>query len=1311
MGEIYRATDLATNERVALKLLNRGAEPLERARFMREIEVLADLRHPGIVTYIDHGDWPDGRPYLAMEWLEGEDLSQRQNRLPLGMNDSIELVRRAAQAMAAVHARGVIHRDLKLSNIFIVGGSLSRGIKLIDFGVVKLPHPDEWPTQPGSIIGTPHFMAPEQARGERIDARADVYSLGSVLFKLVTGRYVFEADHIIAFLARLVIEEPALASTVRFDVPEQLDKLIASTLSRNPDERPEDAGALARKLARMPAMTNDPPNADRSASAIRRVATEPLSQAGPLPDEKARSTKPPRPGSLERRIIAVVLASVPLTGMPPAVSTKVRAVIGDDAKFEALQGGQVVAALGIEGMQGDEAVRAARAAMIIATTVPDARVAVATGHAVAGRRGITGEALERAATQLERAAAGGIRVDKATFPLLEGRFVARLDDTGATLLHEDLAATGSRRLLGKLTPTLGRDTEVDVLVSAFQEVMSDSNPRAVIVSGPAGIGKTRLRHEVMRRLSQQHAALDVIMARGDPMLSHTGLSSFGRALRGRMGIRDGEPLALQQERVLRYIEQRPSCPEHTEFFLGEFVGVPFNDAESEPLRAAREAPQLMTARIIQALESVIRHDCHVPQILLFEDLHCLDPMTVEIADWLLGGQNMRLTMFAFGRPEYVTRFPNLWQDRTVHHLALGPLSHADCDELIASVGLEVDDRHRRRIIERSEGNALFLEELVRHAAEGRDDLPLSVQALVQARVDKLPAEQRAVLRAASVFGRACWTAGVTELLGRDALPDLEALAQAEILTRQENSRIAGQDEWMFAHGLVQETAYSALVPEDRAALHIAASEWLLMAGEEDVGAIARHAETGGDRARAAVLFARAAAKAYANGQLLAALEFSERGVACGDEPAVRAQSMLHKAQVLTWLGRFEEQLEAAEAAVSFADPGTDLWGEAQRLAGAALREQGRCADSESRLAWTLAHPFADKLSLATQSLLFAERTRALTDMGRTQDAYNVAEIAVRIAGEAGESGTNAMLRALDARFMAISFLGDFSASIDAARAVADRADQAGDVVLATRARVNLGFVLTRVGRFEHGKDALERALGDARMLRMKAIEGFALHNLGMALGRLDELDEAVEVERMAIKVGEEISHYRLKMAARMYEAELLTWRGAPGDLSAAITSVEKARADATSHPITLIEATGVLAEVQLARRDFAACLAACEDALSRLAAVGSVEEGEEMLRLTYVEVLLALGRDEEADQAIRSAYDCVIQRCKRMSSQQHRDAYLSRLYECRRIIDLSVARLSLPAPTVATAPPPPVVPRHSAPPGPLRFSPSGEPER
>src|SRR5262245_55781991 len=162
MGDIYRALDGETGQPVAIKLLRATATPQERARFGREIAILADLRHPNIVQSVAHGTWHDGRLFFAMEWLEGEDLGQRQRRAPLGMRDSVEVVRRSAAAMAAIHARGVIHRDLKLSNIFLVRGK-GTAIKLIDFGVVKPHLPDEYPTERGQIIGTPHCMDPEQA--------------------------------------------------------------------------------------------------------------------------------------------------------------------------------------------------------------------------------------------------------------------------------------------------------------------------------------------------------------------------------------------------------------------------------------------------------------------------------------------------------------------------------------------------------------------------------------------------------------------------------------------------------------------------------------------------------------------------------------------------------------------------------------------------------------------------------------------------------------------------------------------------------------------------------------------------------------------------------------------------------------------------------------------------------------------------------------------------------------------------------------------------------------------------------------------
>jgi eukaryotic-like serine/threonine-protein kinase len=231
MGDVYRAEDLTTGQLVAIKMLRRGAGRDGAARFRREIAVLADLGHPNVVQYVDHGKWPDGRAYMAMEWLEGEDLASRCRREPLGMADSVEVVRRAAAALAAVHARGVVHRDLSPGNIWLCPGPGLR-VKVIDFGVVKPAEPDDFATLPGAIIGTPHHMSPEQARGGEVTPRADVYALGSILFKLVTGRFVFRTPHIVALLGQLVLEDPPTAASVRLDVPPALDALISRCITR-----------------------------------------------------------------------------------------------------------------------------------------------------------------------------------------------------------------------------------------------------------------------------------------------------------------------------------------------------------------------------------------------------------------------------------------------------------------------------------------------------------------------------------------------------------------------------------------------------------------------------------------------------------------------------------------------------------------------------------------------------------------------------------------------------------------------------------------------------------------------------------------------------------------------------------------------------------------------------------------------------------------------------------------------------------------------------------------------------------------------
>jgi tetratricopeptide (TPR) repeat protein len=244
MGEVYRARDRVTGEAVALKCLLGG----QRSRFDLEARVLSRFEHPAVVRYVAHGETPRGEAWLAMEWLDGEPLSARLARGPLTVAETLGFGLAVADALGAAHARGLVHRDIKPENVFLVGGDPAR-VKLVDFGVVRVGRlPRE--TRAGMVLGTLGYMAPEQARGTAsIDARADVFSLGCVLFECLAGAPLFVGDDALALLAKVVIEEVPRAGERRADVPPALDDLLARMLQKDAALRPRDGAAVAAELA------------------------------------------------------------------------------------------------------------------------------------------------------------------------------------------------------------------------------------------------------------------------------------------------------------------------------------------------------------------------------------------------------------------------------------------------------------------------------------------------------------------------------------------------------------------------------------------------------------------------------------------------------------------------------------------------------------------------------------------------------------------------------------------------------------------------------------------------------------------------------------------------------------------------------------------------------------------------------------------------------------------------------------------------------------------------------------------------------
>jgi Tol biopolymer transport system component len=257
MGEVYRAEDTRLHRVVALKTMSERLSSDAHAveRFEREARAAAALNHPNICTIYDVGTDP---PFIAMEMLEGESLQQRLLRGPLDVAAAVDITLALVDALDAAHGKGILHRDIKPANIFLT----PRGPKLLDFGLAtSVPvaavadAPGRAPTQAkltdeGTTMGTVAYMSPEQLRGQPLDARSDLFSLGIVMYEMVTGRPAFTGETSAVVAAAILQEMPVLPRHIREDVPQRLEDIVLKTLEKDPRDRTQTAGELRADLRR-----------------------------------------------------------------------------------------------------------------------------------------------------------------------------------------------------------------------------------------------------------------------------------------------------------------------------------------------------------------------------------------------------------------------------------------------------------------------------------------------------------------------------------------------------------------------------------------------------------------------------------------------------------------------------------------------------------------------------------------------------------------------------------------------------------------------------------------------------------------------------------------------------------------------------------------------------------------------------------------------------------------------------------------------------------------------------------------------------
>ena len=246
MSRVYRAHDTQTEQLVALKRPARD-DPGTLTRFQEEARLLSELNHPAIVRLFAHGGASYADAHIVMEWLSGETLDKRLRAGRLSLSDALNVTRRAAEALSAVHRAKIAHRDLKPTNLILCDGLATR-TKLIDFGIARREAARGLTTHSSFAGGTWAYMSPEQAMGSaELGPRADVYSLGCVLFEAITGQPAFPDDRAQAVVAKVWQAPPDLADYC-LDLPKPLLALVARMLATDPMQRPRDGGALVTEL-------------------------------------------------------------------------------------------------------------------------------------------------------------------------------------------------------------------------------------------------------------------------------------------------------------------------------------------------------------------------------------------------------------------------------------------------------------------------------------------------------------------------------------------------------------------------------------------------------------------------------------------------------------------------------------------------------------------------------------------------------------------------------------------------------------------------------------------------------------------------------------------------------------------------------------------------------------------------------------------------------------------------------------------------------------------------------------------------------
>ncbi|HEX5747835.1 MAG TPA: protein kinase [Archangium sp.] len=848
MGQVFRARDHELQRVVALKFLLPREQLADLA--LLEARAIARLDHEHIVRVFDVSEWCPQHmttriPFIVMECLEGESLTSLMRRGRVDSRRALEVLQDVLSGLAHAHAHFVIHRDLKPSNVFITRQGM---VKLLDFGLASLTAVGD-PSQALHLptAGTPVYMAPEQWEGGPQDVRTDLWTMGVVLYEMLTGELPWPYSTLGELRLRVTSDEPApLLRTRRPELPRELESFVAMALAKEPEKRFQSAQEMAAELREL-------------RMRLGFVQVEPRARV-------------PR-----RRQVTLVCCLLTGTGgaaepldadalgeLEEAFHRKcVDAIRKYGGSVSLFLGRQVLASFGTPRMREDDAECAVRAALLLASSLPRAlqralphlslgslaaKVGVHTDLMALGEHApdpreqravaILGEAPQVAEWLARQAAPGEVLVGGNTWRLVGGSFQT---ETRGAHPFEGLAGTASletwrvvreREALSRFsralsargrTPLVGREEELRLL-SGWWERARAGEGGCVLLTGEAGIGKSRLLQEFLERVPQKSAYL--LPAQCWPRFSSgallTGFEVFKHHLLHVSP--ESEPRTQLAQLEQRLGGELGMSREHVQL-IGLFLHLPV----AEDALVRQLTPERRKELIFEALEALLQRMARDrPVLVTVEDMHWADSFVLELFDHLLGHlERERILIVLTARPEFQSPWPlHPWFHRLVLD-RLGPELATDMVKAAAG-GRTLPTELVRELAKRSDGIPLFIEEMLRVVLErgGPPELPGTLPAtlheLLLARLDLMPTRQRTLIRMCSVVGRdfslellRALTRGEEPLLRRE----LSGLIRGGLLQEQRDpTRIRGPS-FRFRHALLQDAAYASLSSRERRYYH------------------------------------------------------------------------------------------------------------------------------------------------------------------------------------------------------------------------------------------------------------------------------------------------------------------------------------------------------------------------------------------------------------------------------------------------------------------------------------------------------------